>query len=120
MAGRIAMPDRINGRITAREVFKSFDRTDSDSALTVLDNLTFTIEAGRFVSIIGESGCGKTTLLRMIAGLDFPSRGAIYRDDAPVTGPDAECGMMFQQTFLFPFLTVYENIAFGPRMLKKI
>ncbi|MDR2589306.1 MAG: ABC transporter ATP-binding protein [Spirochaetales bacterium] len=113
------MPDEAGVQIRVQEVVKSFTRTDFDSPLVVLDNLCFSIERGRFVSIIGESGCGKTTLLRMIAGLDFPSKGCVYRDNVKVTALDSKCGMMFQQTLLFPFLTVYENVAFGPRMLKK-
>jgi NitT/TauT family transport system ATP-binding protein/sulfonate transport system ATP-binding protein len=68
-----------------------------------------------FITILGPSGCGKSTLLRIIGGLETASEGKILLDGAPVTGPGADRGFVFQSYTLFPWLTVIENIAFGLR-----
>jgi ABC-type nitrate/sulfonate/bicarbonate transport system ATPase subunit len=112
------MTDEKKIPITVFEISKHFIMPNTSSLLPVLEDISFTVEKGRFISIIGESGCGKTTLLRMLAGLDFPVRGDIYRYGEKVRAPNAKCGIMFQQDTLFPFLSVYENVAFGPRLLK--
>jgi len=79
----------------------------SPTSLRVADN--------DFITILGPSGCGKSTLLRIVAGLDTPSSGRVLLDGAPVQGPGADRGMVFQSYTLFPWLTVRENIAFGLR-----
>jgi NitT/TauT family transport system ATP-binding protein len=68
-----------------------------------------------FIAILGPSGCGKSTLLRIIGGLETASEGRIMLDGAPVTGPGADRGFVFQSYTLFPWLTVVQNIAFGLR-----
>ena len=68
-----------------------------------------------FITILGLSGCGKSTLLRLVAGLEEPSIGRILLDGAPVAGPGADRGMVFQSYTLFPWLTVRQNICFGLR-----
>ena len=68
-----------------------------------------------FITILGPSGCGKSTLLRIIAGLDFPTEGQALLEGAPVRGPGADRGMVFQSYTLFPWLTVGQNIRFGLR-----
>jgi NitT/TauT family transport system ATP-binding protein len=68
-----------------------------------------------FIAVLGPSGCGKSTLLRIIGGLETASEGRIMLDGAPVTGPGADRGFVFQSYTLFPWLTVVQNIAFGLR-----
>lgn len=99
---------------------KNIDRTyidgdDPASANTVdaLKDINLEIRRGEFLSIIGASGCGKTTLLRLIGGLDRPQAGQVLLNGEPVTGPDPQRGYVFQQGSLFPWLTVEQNIASG-------
>lgn len=82
--------------------------------LSVIDPLNLAIDKGSFVSIVGPSGCGKTTLLRILAGLVEPEEGTVLDQGQPVLGPDWKRSMVFQHPHLFPWLTVEENIAFGP------
>ena len=80
-----------------------------------LRDINLTISKGEFVCLIGASGCGKSTLLRIIAGFETASAGAVEMYGAPITAPGPERGMVFQDFALFPWLTVRENIGFGPR-----
>lgn len=81
--------------------------------LQVLDNINLEIAAGEFVSIVGASGCGKSTLIRMIAGLETPTSGTITLDDRVIAKPSLDVGMVFQESRLFPWLSVEKNIEFG-------
>ena len=78
-----------------------------------LNNINLEIRKGEFISIIGASGCGKTTLLRTIAGLDKPDSGKILMNGEIITKPDHKRGYVFQQGGLFNWLTVEQNIAYG-------
>lgn len=100
------------GNIRVEQVSKEFKNPDG-SKIVALDKINLDIKAGSFVSLIGPSGCGKTTLLRAIAGLNLADSGEIYIDDLRVTGAGADRGYAFQQANLFPWLNIYQNIAFG-------
>ena len=84
-------------------------------ATTVFERVDFTIERGEFVCIIGHSGCGKTTILNILAGLDTPSAGTLIMDNREVAGPSLERGVVFQGHALMPWLTAMSNIAFAVR-----
>lgn len=82
----------------------------------VLQDISFAIAENEFVSIIGPSGCGKSTLLFIIAGFIRPTAGLARHEGAEITGPSSRRGVVFQADAVFPWMTVYENIAFGPRV----
>lgn len=88
---------------------------DEENEVDALSDVSLSVEKGEFVSIIGASGCGKTTLLRLIAGLDVPQSGELLLDGERITGPSPSRGYVFQQGGLFPWLTVEQNIASGLR-----
>ena len=93
-------------------------RFDAKSGPVVaLENLDICVKPGEFLALLGPSGCGKSTLLNMIAGILRPSTGTLTIDGKPVERPNPGCGIVFQQHSLFPWMSVLENVAFGPRML---
>ena len=85
--------------------------------VVALGNLDIEIRPGEFLALLGPSGCGKSTLLNMIAGILKPSTGTLTIDGKPVNKPNPGCGIVFQHHSLFPWMSVLENVAFGPRML---
>ena len=87
----------------------------SHSFLTVLDDISFDVQAGEMICILGPSGCGKTTLLKILSGFLNPSAGSVLIHGRPVAGPGPDRCVVFQEDALFPWLTVAENIAFGLR-----
>ena len=96
-----------------REVNRSFIDERTGEPRQILKDINLSVFEGEFISILGASGCGKTTLLRLIAGLDPVQEGKIILDGEPVHGPDSKRGYVFQQGCLFPWLTVEDNIAMG-------
>ena len=79
----------------------------------VFADVSFNIAQGEFVCIIGHSGCGKTTILNVLAGLDQASGGHVYMNNREVVGPSLDRGVVFQSHALMPWLTVRKNIAFA-------
>lgn len=102
------------GSISISGVSKHFINPTGER-ITALDNVSLEIPSGSFVSLIGPSGCGKSTLLRLISGLIPMDEGELTLDGVPVTAPGADRGFMFQEHTLFPWLSIYDNIAFGLR-----
>ncbi|GGK20105.1 ABC transporter ATP-binding protein [Salinarimonas ramus] len=78
-----------------------------------LSDIELDVRRGEIVAIVGGSGCGKTTLMRLVAGLDRPSAGTIAIDGEPVVDPHPKIGVVFQEPRLLPWLTVAQNVAFG-------
>jgi len=103
------------GILEVRDLDQSFPRDDG-STLTVLENVSFDVKDKEFVCILGSSGCGKTTLLRLIAGLDTARSGSIVLEGEEITGTSPKVGFVFQEYSLFPWRTVIDNIAFGLEM----
>jgi NitT/TauT family transport system ATP-binding protein len=104
---------RLRGEIVLRGVSKSYgpERFASD----VVRDCAFTAPAGRFTVMIGPSGVGKSTLVRLIAGFEKPTRGQILIDGRPVAGPGRDRLVVFQETALFPWMTAEQNVLFGPQ-----
>lgn len=89
-----------------------------DGVTEALKNINFTVEREEFISIIGPSGCGKSTLLNIISGLLTPSSGEVIYNDPEVKNNLDKMGYMFQKDFLFPWLTVKENVMLGLKLKK--
>lgn len=81
-----------------------------------LKDISLEIKTGELMSVLGPSGCGKTTLLNIVAGFLAPTEGQMTLNNHLIEGPDAERGMVFQQGALFEWMSVRENVSFGPRM----
>lgn len=103
-----------SGAIAIQGVGKTFKA--KKTAFRALDDINLSIGANEFVTILGPSGCGKSTILRIVAGLEDADEGDVLLDGAPVVGPGADRGMVFQGYTLFPWLTVRENIEYGPKL----
>ena len=81
-----------------------------------LQNVSLKLKKGELLSVLGPSGCGKTTLLNIVAGFLAPTEGKLTLNDVQITGPSAQRGMVFQQGALFDWMSVRDNVAFGPKM----
>ena len=84
-------------------------------AKEVIKDCSFTIESNKLTVMIGPSGCGKSTLIQLIAGFETPTSGEITMNGKPITGPGKDRLVLFQESALFPWMTTYENIMYGPR-----
>ncbi len=98
-------------KLELADVSKTYER--KGQAVEVLDRVNFSIYEGEFVAIVGASGCGKTTLLRIVDGLESASMGAVRIGGKLVSGPGRDRGFVFQQDNLFPWRTVMRNVTFG-------
>ena len=114
MMGRYEEP----GEMEIRRVYKSFG-TGKD-VKEVLKNVNFKVDKGIFTCLCGPSGCGKTTLVNLMAGYDTPDVGEVTLDGKPVTGAGWDRLVVFQESALFPWMTVWKNAMFGPLSLGKI
>src|SRR6201992_1228834 len=94
------------------DVRKSFAKPDG-AELLVLQGMNLELREGQIVGLLGRSGSGKSTLLRLIAGLSEPSEGELQYLGKPIMGPAPGIAMVFQSFALFPWLTVFENVALG-------
>jgi len=102
-----------NPILAISRVTKRFQVDDGD--IEALARVDLAIERGQFICLIGASGCGKSTLLRLVAGFEEPTSGEVSVAGRKVTGPGRDRGMVFQDYALFPWMTVRQNIGFGPR-----
>jgi ABC-type nitrate/sulfonate/bicarbonate transport system ATPase subunit len=102
-------------KIQIEQVTKAYKKSKTSDHI-VLKDISFSIEPGDFVIILGESGCGKTTLLNLLAGLELPSSGKIFVDGREITGLHPSRSLLFQQPTLIPWLTVKENVAYGCKL----
>ena len=103
-----------------KDVSKSFSRVDSTEVTNAVTDVNISMYNGEFVSLVGTSGCGKSTILRMIAGLIAPTTGEITINGDKITAPGPDIGMVFQKPTLFPWLTVEDNVAFSLKMQGKL
>jgi NitT/TauT family transport system ATP-binding protein len=102
--------------LTIEHLEKTYFDPFANRTVTAIRDISLTVDAGDFVSVVGPSGCGKTTMLNTIAGFLAPTAGRIRVDDRAVSGPGPDRGVVFQSFALFPWRTVLDNVAFGPKM----
>ena len=102
-------------KLSVDKISKSFPNGEQGET-EVLDDISFHIREGEFVSLLGPTGCGKTTLLKIIAGLEESDEGEVLIDDMKMETGHSRVGYIFQQESLFPWLTVRGNVAFGLEM----
>ena len=100
-------------RVELEGVTKQF-RTPSGSVFTALSDVNLTVEPGQFCAVVGPTGCGKSTTLSLVSGLDRPTGGTVRVADSPVTGITRGTSFMFQADALLPWKTVLSNVALGP------
>jgi NitT/TauT family transport system ATP-binding protein len=98
-------------KLELRNISMQFSRRGQ--TFEALRDVSLQVEAGEFISIVGASGCGKTTLLRIVDGLRPPTRGEVWVDGRPVDRPGPDRGFVFQQDGLFPWRTIIDNVIFG-------
>jgi NitT/TauT family transport system ATP-binding protein/sulfonate transport system ATP-binding protein len=82
----------------------------------VFEDVSFAVNKGEFLVLLGPGQCGKTTLLNILAGHDFPTDGVAYENDTPIAGTNPTRGVVYQDTRLFPWLTVQKNVEYGPEV----
>jgi NitT/TauT family transport system ATP-binding protein len=101
------------GELAVRGVSKSYGA--GQFRKEVVRECSFTIERGKLTVMIGPSGCGKSTMIRLLAGFEAPTTGRVELDGRHVTGPSRDRLVLFQETALFPWMTTWDNILYGPR-----
>ena len=101
--------------LKVEDLARKYPAPRDGTPLTVFEHVNFTIERGEFVCIIGHSGCGKSTILNILAGLDEASAGLVIMDGREVSGPSLDRGVVFQSHSLMPWLTAKKNVEFAVR-----
>jgi NitT/TauT family transport system ATP-binding protein len=110
LAEAVAYP-AVGASLDVERISHAFDI--DGRVLPVLDDVNFSVKPGEFIALLGPSGCGKSTLLRLVAGLEAPRSGVLREDGDPVTGPFPSRVVVFQDPTLFPWRTVWNNVALG-------
>ncbi|MCE5335451.1 MAG: ABC transporter ATP-binding protein [Desulfobacteraceae bacterium] len=103
-----------SGRMVIDSISKSYGM--GPLRQKVIQDCSFTLEPGKLTVLIGPSGCGKTTIINLLAGYEEIETGSISIDGKPVKGPGGDRLVVFQETALFPWMTLMQNVTFGPRM----
>jgi NitT/TauT family transport system ATP-binding protein len=106
------------GKIVCTEVTKVWG-AGVGREVVALDTVSLSVQDGEFLVVIGPSGCGKRTLLMMLAGLEMPTSGAITYNGQPITGPAADRSLIFQQPSLYPWLSALDNVAFDTKAFQE-
>jgi NitT/TauT family transport system ATP-binding protein len=99
--------------IELRHVSKSYPTTDGGTRVTILDDVNLEVRDGEMLALLGQSGCGKSTILRLMAGLTEPTQGAVMANGAPLSGVNSDLAIVFQSFALYPWLTVEQNVQVG-------
>jgi NitT/TauT family transport system ATP-binding protein len=107
-----------DGAVVLDHVAKAYG--DDLAAKTVVRDCSFAVASGSFTVLIGPSGCGKTTLINLIAGYDRPTGGLVAVDGKEVDGPTQDRLVVFQETALFPWMTVLQNVMYGPLVQRRV
>jgi len=102
-------------KIVFDRVAKQFQPARGGPLVTALDGLSLAVEDRSFVCLVGPSGCGKSTLLNLAAGFETPTSGTVTFEGEPIRSPGPDRGVVFQEAALFPWLTVFDNVCYGPR-----
>ncbi len=101
--------------IEFQDVHKSFRDAREGQTVNAIDRFSLKINRGEFVIVVGPSGCGKTSLLNILAGFEEVTSGQVLLEGRPISGPGADRGVVFQEYALFPWLTLRQNVEYGPR-----
>ena len=104
------------GQLTVKRISKTYGEGSMAGSVVALHDVSFEVPNNQFCSILGHSGCGKTTLLNIAAGFEKPTSGTVLVDGEPISAPGWRNTMIFQDYALFPWASVSENIAFGLEM----
>jgi NitT/TauT family transport system ATP-binding protein len=104
--------------VVVDSLYKSYG--DEFNSKLVIENCSLTAQKGRFTVLIGPSGCGKTTLVNLIAGYERPTRGRISVDGVEVRAPSSDRLAVFQESALFPWMSVFDNVMYGPSVQRKL
>ncbi len=111
-SGRL-QPNTGEPLIELRHVSKSYPTTDGGTRVTILDDVNLEVRDGEMLALLGQSGCGKSTILRLMAGLTDPTQGAVMANGNPLSGVNADLAIVFQSFALYPWLTVEQNVQVG-------